>query len=150
MAGLIPFNRNNRSSLSDEVFGDFYNVLDDFFSDRMPMRRRLSGDTFKVDIQEDEDNYYVTAELPGISKDEVNITLNDERLNISIEREEQIEDERKNYIHRERKYTSMARNIFLAEADDEKDIKAKLEDGVLDIRVPKREQERNIKQIEIE
>jgi len=150
MAGLIPFNRNRRSSLTDEVFGDFYNVLDDFFSDRLPMRRSLSGDTFKVDIKDDENNYYVAAELPGIKKEEINLTLNDGRLNISVEREENVEEEGKNYIHRERRFASMARNIYLAEADDEKDISARLNDGVLEIIVPKREQEENVKRIEIE
>jgi len=68
MAGLIPFNRNRRSSLTEEVFGEFFKVLDDFFSDRVSMRRSLTGDTFKVDIQEDEDNYIVTEELSGVKK----------------------------------------------------------------------------------
>ncbi len=50
------------------MFGEFYKVLDDFFSDRVSMRRSLTGDTFKVDIQEDEDNYIVTEELSGVKK----------------------------------------------------------------------------------
>ncbi|KXG42684.1 hypothetical protein [Tepidibacillus decaturensis] len=60
MAGLVPFNRKKTDLLSTG-FADFYNMLDDFFTDGWPVRRSLAGDTFKVDVQEDDKNYFVVA-----------------------------------------------------------------------------------------
>ena len=71
------------------------------------------------------------------------------KIKHSVEREEKIEEESKGYIHRESRFTSMARNIYLTEAYDEKEISARLNDGVLEIIVPKKEQEKNANRIEI-
>jgi HSP20 family protein len=62
---------------------------------------------------------------------------------------ENIEEKDKNYIHKERRYSSMSRNIFLADSAAE-GIKAKLDDGVLIIRVPKKEKPDSSVNIEIE
>lgn len=75
--------------------------------------------------------------------------LNDGRLTISIEREESEERQEKKYLHRERRYSSMSRSIYLGNAKDE-DITAKLEDGVLCIIVPKKEEIDKTKTIPIE
>lgn len=146
MAGLIPFNRRN--DLSTTGFSDLQNMLDDFFTESWP-RRSLAGDTFKLDVQDNENEYVVEAELPGIAKEHINLSLNDGKLTISVNKEEVQEDKQKNYIHRERRYSSMARSIFLAEADSD-GIKAKLDNGVLNITVPKRKIEDRSKMIEIE
>ena len=148
MAGLIPFNRRN-SDLIGSGFGDFYNMLDDFFTEALPFRRSLSGDTFKVDVQEDEKNYYVSAELPGVKKEEINVAVDEGKLQILVVRDEKIENDNKNYIHKERRYCSMQRNIFLEDANAES-IKAKLEEGVLKIVVPKKEKSDSSVKIEIE
>ncbi len=149
MAGLVPFNRR-RKDLMNTGFDDFYNMLDDFFAEDWARPRSLMKDTFKIDVKEDEKEYMVEAELPGITKEDVNLSIEDGRLCISVNKEEVKEDrDEKNYIHRERRYTSMQRNVFLAEAADE-GIKAKLEDGVLTIIVPKKVEEDKSKAIEIE
>ena len=148
MSSLIPFNRK-RADLFSPGFEDFHNMLDDFFSEGWPFRRSLAGDTFKVDVLDKEKEYLVEAELPGVHRDEINLSLDDGRLTISVSKEECSEEENKNYIHRERRYSSMSRNIFLANADAE-DIKAKLEDGVLAVTIPKKEKPDNSIKIEIE
>lgn len=136
MAGLVPFNRN-RLGVRASGFEDFYNMLDDFFNDTWPSpRRNLLRDTFKVDIRENEQEYCIEADLPGVKKEELKLEINEGRLSIAVEREESKENEDQNYIHRERRYSSMQRSIYLAEAAAE-DIKAKLEDGVLNIVIPK-------------
>ncbi len=137
MSGLVPFNRK-RSELANVGFGDFYNMLDDFFADGWPLRRSLGSDTFKLDVKEDEKAYTVTADLPGVKKEELNLSMEEGRLQISVNREEKTEEENKNYVHHERVCCSMQRNIYLADAD-EGAVKAKLEDGVLTITVPKKE-----------
>lgn len=90
------------------------------------------------------------AELPELTKKDVNLSIDDGRLCISVNKEEVKEEkEGKNYIHRERRYSSMQRNVFLAEADDE-GIKAQLNNGVLHITVPKKVEQDKSKAIEIE
>ena len=148
MSGLIPFNRK-RNDLMNIGFDDFSNMLDDFFTGSGPIQRSLAGDTFKIDIQDNDTEYTIEAELPGVKKEDVEITLNDGRLNISVKKEEVSENKSKKYIHRERKYAQMSRSILLADADDE-DIKAKLEEGVLTIQVPKKQHEDTSKRIMIE
>ncbi len=148
MAGLVPFNKR-KSDLMNVGVDDFYNMLDDFFSDAWPFRRGLPVNTFKVDIQEDEKNYFVAAELPGVKKDEIGISMEDGKLQISVNRDENIEDTSKNYVHRERRSCSMHRSILLADADSGS-IKARLDNGVLNITVPKKENEDRSVRIEIE
>jgi len=148
MAGLIPFNRK-RNDVKTIGFDDFSNMIDDFFTGSWPLQRSLVGDTFKIDIQDNDTEYTIEAELPGVKKDDVEITLNEGRLNISVKREEVSEDKSKKYIHRERKYAQMSRSILLADANEE-NIQAKLEDGVLIIKVPKKEQVDTSKRIMIE
>ena len=148
MAGLIPFNRK-QNDLMNIGFDDFSNMLDDFFTGSWPIQRSLAGDTFKIDIQDNDKEYTIEAELPGVKKEDVEITLNDGRLNISVKKEEVSENKSKKYIHRERKYAQMSRSILLADADDE-GIKAKLEEGILTIQVPKKQHEDTSKRIMIE
>lgn len=148
MAGLIPFNRK-QNDLMNIGFDDFSNMLDDFFTGSWPIQRSLAGDTFKIDIQDNDTEYTIEAELPGVKKEDVEITLNDGRLNISVKKEEVSENKSKKYIHRERKYAQMSRSILLADADDE-GIKAKLEEGILTIQVPKKQHEDTSKRIMIE
>lgn len=136
MAGLVPFNRRNADVLSTS-FDNFQNMLDDFFTDGWPFRRSLTGDTFKLDVQDNKTEYLVEAELPGSKKEDISITLNEGRLNIAVNKEENIEEKDKNYIHRERRFTSMSRNIMLADADAA-GIKAKLDNGVLTVTIPKK------------
>ncbi|NLW89481.1 MAG: Hsp20/alpha crystallin family protein [Clostridiaceae bacterium] len=148
MAGLVPFNRKNTGAMSTG-FDDFQNMLDDFFTDGWPIRRSLAADTFKVDVEDRGNEYSVEAELPGVEKKDITIQMEEKRLTISVKKSDEVEEKKKNYIHKERRYCSMSRNIFLADASSE-GIKAKLTDGVLSVTVPKRESEASGQTIEIE
>jgi HSP20 family protein len=148
MTGLVPFNRKN-TGLLNTGFEDFYNMLDDFFSDSWSSKRSLTRDTFKINVQQNDADYLIEAELPGVNKDEIDVGLNDGRLTISVKREEKINEEKKNYIHRESRYSSMSRSIYLADADP-KGIKAKLDNGVLSISIPRQEKTVKADKIEIE
>lgn len=147
MTGLVPFNRK-RKDLFDIGFDSFDNMLDDFFVDDWPYRRSLLGDTFKMDVQENDKEYYIEAELPGFSKDEINVEVEDNKLNISANKDEKIEEKEKNYLHRERRRSSMHRSILLKDSSSE-NIDAKLEDGVLKVTVPKLEKSSNSVKIQV-
>jgi HSP20 family protein len=148
MAGLVPFNRN-RGHLRTSERNSFYDMLDDFFSDNWPFARSLSCDTFKIDVRDEKTQYVVEAELPGVRKEEIGLEFNDGRLTISVNREEQVEKEEKNYIHKERRTCSMQRSAYLADTKGE-GVTAKLEDGVLRIVVPKAEKADDNRRIEIQ
>lgn len=135
MAGLVPFNRKDRG-LVHTGLGDFYNMLDDFFSDRWMQSRTLLRDTFKIDIRESDKEYTIEAELAGIKKEEIGLSVVGNDLCISVNREEETSKEKENYIHQERRVTSMSRRVRLANSRPGQ-AKAKLEEGILSITVPK-------------
>ena len=149
MAGLVPFNRS-KPSIRPTGLGTFYNMLDDFFNDSLlPFpARNLMTDTFKVDVRDDEKAYLIEADLPGVNKEELNLEFNDGKLTIHVTREEKKEEEKNNYIHRERRCTTMQRSIFLEDARAD-GVEAKLEDGVLKINVPKMEKVVNSVKIDV-
>ena len=136
MTGLVPFNRRNALARTDTGFEDFYNMLDDFFSDGLIPSRNLLRDTFKLDIEEKDAEYIIEAELLGVRRDEIDLNVEEENLCITVNRSENADASNKNYIHRERRVSSMSRRIRLADAKLDS-IKAKLEDGVLMITIPK-------------
>ena len=143
MAGLVPFNRRS-NSFPGNGFEDFYYLLDDFFTPRSPERT-----TFKIDVQDEEGQYLIEAELPGVKKEEVGLNLDEGRLTISVNREESVEEKQKNFLHRERRATSMSRAIYLADADID-GIKAKLDNGVLSVTVQKQNKQVTSRKIDID
>lgn len=147
MVNLIPFNQRNTDLFSAGI-DSFHNMLEDFFADRWPMRR-LDWDTFKIDVQENDKEYIIEAELPGVQKNELQVVLDADKLKIAVNKEESVEKEKKNYIHKERRYSSMSRSIFLADADPQ-GIRAKLTDGLLTIHVTKKTQPDNSVVVDID
>ena len=131
---LTPFSTSPRRTNNDLM--DFNDLVDDFFR---PVRS-LRHDTFKIDVEDKGDQYQITADLPGIAKDDLKVSYDDSLLTIEVNHEEEKEDndEEKNYIHKERRVASMRRQINLPDVDPSK-LKAKLEDGILTIDAPKSE-----------
>src|SRR5699024_4737583 len=148
MSKLTPFNRRGRNPITQGA-NDLFNMMDDFFPDSFQKIRETIWDTFKVDERETVNEYVVEAELPGVKKDEVDISLNEGRLTISVKREENVEEREDEYIHQERKVGSMQRSLFLENAKPETG-SAKLTDGVLRITVPKDTQSDASSKIDIE
>lgn len=148
MSKLTPFNRRGRNPITQGA-NDLFNMMDDFFPDSLQKMRETIWDTFKVDVRETVNEYVVEAELPGVKKDEVDISLNEGRLTISVKREENVEEREEEYIHQERKVGSMQRSLFLENAKPETG-SAKLTDGVLRITVPKDTQSDASSKIDIE
>ncbi len=144
---LVPFNRKN--SIFNTNFDDVYNALDDFFNDGWRSNRLSGIGSFKIDIQEDENEYVVEAKLPGVKKEEIDIDLDEGRLNISVAREENVNEDKKNYVYRETKHSSMNRSIYLENAKSE-GVKANLDNGVLYIHVPKQQKPSTSRKIEID
>ena len=96
----------------------------------------------RVDVAEDEKNLYIHAELPGMTKENVQVTVDDERiLTIRGEKkqEEQTEDKKKNFVRIERNYGSFTRSFTLPDNVNAEAISAAFENGVLNVTLPKME-----------
>lgn len=93
----------------------------------------------RVDISEDENNVYVTAEIPGVDKKDVKVTLQDNVLTIEGEKKTEVKDEKKNYYRIERTYGSFCRSFVLPSEVDPDKVKAKFENGMLMIEASKKE-----------
>ena len=101
-----------------------------------------------VDVVEEKDNYLVRADLPGLSKEDVSVTLQDNYLTIKGEKKHETETKEANYYRKERVHGSFTRTIELPMSVDAKKIDAHFKDGVLQVRLPKSE-EAKPKQIEV-
>ena len=148
MTDLIPFGRRSRRPRRAGFVDEFHNMLDDFFTSALP-QGRWGRDAIPVDIRDQGDHYLVEADVPGVRRENIRLALRDERLTIAINEEEDIEEEEEGYIHKERRYASMSRSVYLSEAQSE-GVKAKLEDGVLKITVPKASEPEEIIEIDVE
>jgi HSP20 family protein len=95
---------------------------------------------YAVDVHEDGDHFYVDAELPGFTKDEVDVTLEDGVLTIRAERKIEEKGPEKEPLHIERRWTQFQRSFTMPTAVNENSVKATLEGGVLKITLDKREE----------
>ncbi len=96
---------------------------------------------YGVDVREDQDHFYVEAELPGFKKDDVEITLENQTLTIAAERREESNGEKKGeLLLHERRYSRFLRSFTLPPTVDEGSVNAKLAEGVLTITLNKREE----------
>ena len=98
---------------------------------------------YGVDIREDQDHFYVEAELPGFKKEEVDITLENQTLTIAAERRsenKQGNGTKGDLLLHERRYTRFLRSFTLPPTVNEQSVSAKLNDGVLTVTLNKREE----------
>jgi len=93
----------------------------------------------KADIEETAEAYQIHADLPGVTKENLKVTLVDNVLTVKGERKEEKEEEDKDkkVSRKERMYGSFLRKFVLPEEVDQKGVKASFKDGVLNIAVPK-------------
>ena len=91
----------------------------------------------QVDITETENAYKVHAEIPGVSPQDVDVTLHNGILTVKGEKTTSHEHEQGEKKHRERTYGSFSRQFTLPETTDEDGVKAKAVNGVLEIEIPK-------------
>lgn len=142
MAHMVPFGFDRTPYRSRAEIDDLVNTMDLMMSDLFgqPMTRasqRSRCSTFALDLRETDEMYLVDADLPGVSRDQVDLELHEGRLNISIAQEEESEEKTESYLHRERRVINATRSILLKDAADE-GVRASLDQGVLHVEVPKR------------
>lgn len=142
---LVPYNKRNRglANRPQEVF-NIDSLFDNFFSDSF-VPAFFGGDSqINVDIKEKEKEFLIEADLPGVNKEEIKVDLENDRLTISVIKNEEINEEKDNYIRRERRSGSYCRS-FNVENVVEDQISAKFENGVLSLVLPKKESKQSRK-----
>lgn len=117
-----------------ELFEDFFGGFSGF-RDLMSMRTLEP----RVNINEDDREYVITAALPGIKKEDVRVHLQDGVLAISGTHREEREEKGKNFLKRELGYGSFQRSFILPAGVHPENVKAEHKDGILTIRLPKEE-----------
>ncbi|WXG41496.1 MAG: Hsp20/alpha crystallin family protein [Candidatus Freyarchaeum deiterrae] len=128
--------------LFGEIFGDFDRIFEDYSTgaleefSRQIIRFRPITRFPRLDIEDTGDAYKVTADMPGISKDKVNINVTSDSLEISGGEEKDVTD--KNYLHRERFYESFRRYVVFKEDILSDKVEAEIKDGILTIKIPKK------------
>ena len=108
-----------------------------------------AGRIMKTDVREHETGYEIAVDLPGFKKDEIKLELKDGYLTVSAAKglEENEKDKKTGkYIRRERYSGSMSRSYFVGEDMKQEDIKARFEDGVLNISLPKKELQEKVEE----
>ena len=121
--------------------------LDDVFDDFLTTKKEQN---MKCDIYEKDGNYHIEMDVPGFSKNDISVEAKNGYLTVTASKnsENDEEDEKKNYIRRERVYGKYERSFYLGDLDQDK-IDATFTDGCLKITVPKKSEEENKKIIEI-
>lgn len=117
------------------IFNDYFNdtLFDDVFN------TPSTNGNMNVDIQEFENHYLLDFELPGFNKENIKAELRDGYLTVSATRNDDNEQSEGNYIRRERFMGQVARSFYVGEQITQEDIKARFDNGILTIEVPKKE-----------
>jgi HSP20 family protein len=121
------------SSLQSEM----NRVFSTFFDDNGGSTRRWAP---AMDLVERDDHLVLTADLPGLSEDDVRIEVQDNVLTVSGDRKAEHEEKREGYYRMERAYGSFSRSVTLPEGIDADRIDASFDKGVLEVRIPKPEE----------
>ena len=127
------------------IFGE--NLFDDFFSDpfgmmvpqgRDPLYGKHAKNLMKTDVHETEDSYELDIDLPGFKKDEISLDIKDGYLTIAAQKGlDKDEQDKKGRVLRQERYAGACSRSFYVGNVKPEDVKAKYEDGVLSVIVPK-------------
>lgn len=116
----------------DNLRRDMEKAFSSFPSITMPKMSHTS-----CDVIDEGNQFRVKMDVPGIKKNEVNLNVTDNSIEVSAEHKEESEEKKKNYLRKERSHVSYYRSLPLSEKILSDKVSAKLADGVLDIVLPK-------------
>lgn len=128
MFDLVPFGRSDRN---------LFRYFDDL------ERNLFGGDfggfsQFRTDILDKGDHYLLQAELPGMNKEDIHIDIQDDMLTIQAQHDDVQEEKKDTFVHKERRFGSFARSFNLSNVKSDQ-ITASYENGVLELKLPKKD-----------
>ncbi len=129
-------------NLMDDFMGSFLDGFDQpaYTAKKSPVYGQNTVRVMKTDITESQDGFALDMDLPGYKKDEIRLELENGALTITAEKavDSEEKNEKGKVIRRERYTGKMARSFYVGEDINETDIKARFEDGVLKLFIPKK------------
>lgn len=150
ISDLVPWksNRGNEISVRQDsskptVYDQFNQLFDEFFENNWmtPWGERFNEFSPRVNLTEREKEFEVTAELPGLTERDIDITLSRDGVTMKGEKKQETEDKGDNYYRMERSYGSFSRTIPLpTDVIDQDNVEAEFKNGVLTITLPKLEE----------
>lgn len=141
MMMLMP-KRRNTFDIFEEMFNDpFFNGFS-----------RQQSNLMQSDVKENDKQYLIDINLPGYDKENIELSIDNGYLNINAKIEESKDDEKENYIHKERYVGECHRSFYVGDDIKEEDVKANFKNGILKLTIPKKEEKKieNKKFISIE
>ncbi len=136
--------------LMPRLYGE--SLFDDFFGYNYPIKKLMNTNTnevMKTDIKETENSYELEISVPGFKKEDLQAELKDGYLTVSgttARENDETDESTGKYIRRERFYGSCSRSFYVGEDVKQEDIKAKYENGILSLSVPKKEARPQVEQ----
>lgn len=143
MASMIPYTRIP----SIAPFADWLGAMNDLMAPDNS-GTDIAPASMMMDVEETPDAYAVSATVPGVKREEIDVELNQGRLNITVDKKDSDEVAKKNFVHRETRAYHAVRSVYLKDADTT-GLTAQLKDGVLTVNVPKKKNNVNVQKIEI-
>ena len=133
------FGENLFDNWMDFPFNDDFDKY--FFGKKNPLYGKHAKNMMKTDVKETDSSYEVDIDLPGFKKDEINAKLENGYLTISAAKglDKDEKDKKGKYIRKERYAGAMSRSFYVGDAVTQEDIKAKYEDGILKLAIPKKD-----------
>lgn len=128
------------SIFGESLFDNMFPFDEKFFTEKKdPLYGKNVSRLMKTDVRETEKTYELDIDLPGFKKDEIQIELKDGYLTVSAEKglDKDEEDKKGHYIRQERYSGAMSRTFYVGDDVKQEDIKAKFENGILSLSVPK-------------
>lgn len=127
-------------------------LLDDIFKD--PFFNNNENGLMKTDIKENDDSYSIVVDLPGYSKDNIKIEVEEGYLTIHATINNENEETKKGkFVRRERYFGECSRSFYVGDSVETTDVKAAFKNGILSLEIPKKEDKKEIsekKYVEIE
>ncbi len=130
MYTMIPY--RTRRDLNAGRTRDLFD--DRFFRSFFDMNDWMGSAGFRVDIHDNDDHYLLEAELPGVSEDQINLTIDDDTLTVSADMQSEKKDEKAYYCERRAGHVSRSFNL---EGIRQEDISAEYRNGILSVKLPK-------------
>ena len=138
------------SIFGENLFDDFMDFPfdDDFWGRKNPLYGKNAKRMMKTDIRETDGSYELDVDLPGFKKDEIQASLENGYLTISAAKglDKDDKDKEGKYIRQERYAGAMSRSFYVGDEVIQDEIKAKYEDGILKLSIPKKEKKPAVKQ----
>ena len=144
MSGMVPYyyksvaHRPQSTLWGDDFFRNFF------------WGRDAWSDAFRVDVRDKGDHFLIEAELPGVSREQVHVDVEDDVLTISCDMGSCERDEKESYLYSERRCGHLQRSFTLSQVKED-EISAEYKDGVLKLTLPKEqpEEKKNARRIDV-